>query len=166
MNPFNTLLTAKTEEKIASGLFGLGKKGSIGLNGSLKTLTIDGPLETGVWTSGSNGFVVIEINNESHRKIVGLKVSLTRIVKTFRFVEDDFLPVSYTKKVITQREFEIQKEPINSGIKILNGNNVEWAENLEGGYKESTDAESWEGVYPAESRQVMVDLNIPVFLFN
>jgi hypothetical protein len=69
VNPMNSSLFVEKTENVKNGLFGIGKKGKVSLNGSLRTLAIDGVQQTGVWTSGSTCFVGVEIINNNPKRV-------------------------------------------------------------------------------------------------
>ena len=61
----------------------------------------------------------------------------------------------------------MKKQKIYAGLKIQDHNflsKFEWAENENGGYKETFEYnQSWEGVFPDQTRRMIIDINIPVF---
>jgi hypothetical protein len=66
-------LLKETSMAVSSGFLGLGKKGSIQLGASLRTLRIQANnQEPGVWKSGDTAFIGIDIKNESPKKVHSL----------------------------------------------------------------------------------------------
>lgn len=170
-SPMNSALFVEKTEAIKTGIFGMGKKGKVTLNASLRTLSIDGPNETGVWTSGSIGFVGIEIINNCSKRVtnsliqlVRLDVSLIRIIKTFKYADGEFSPNSYAKSRISTTNYIYAKEQISSGQYIHHFKPTEQILETKQGKFEIAYLETieWDGVRNQDKKKMIVELNIPV----
>jgi hypothetical protein len=167
----NSALFVEKTEAIKTGIFGMGKKGKVTLNASLRTLSIDGPNETGVWTSGSTGFVGIEIINNCSKRVINsliqlvrLDVSLIRIIKTFKYADGEFSPNSYAKSRISTTNYIYAKEQVSSGQYIHHFKPTEQIletkqSKFEIAYLETIE---WDGVRNQDKKKMIVELNIPV----
>jgi hypothetical protein len=150
-------------QAVSSGFLGFGKKGNVTLKANIRTLRVKGSeIEPGVWRSGDMGYVGIEVQNDSAKKVTELDVSLVRIVKTFKFDSVEYRPVSFAKKEVQRKTLLSQK-----GAAIQSGRDIrESSRTLLNGWTDDKDnsnsINSWSGVLPSQSKLVLIHLDIPV----
>lgn len=96
-------------------------------------------------------------------KVVFLKVSLVRILKTFKFDSVGYRPVSFAKLIGTSATFVASKKDTVQKGRDIRGKNVAngWAEDSD----VSKNAKEWVGVPSGQSLQSVVHLDIPVRVF-
>jgi hypothetical protein len=186
LSPTYANLSARTQcmlkeakATVHSGFLGLGKKGDVQLGASLRTLRIQAHTQdAGVWKSGENGFIGIDIQNNSAKKVgfdikfnnaslklfpfypqvVLLDVTLVRILKTFKFDSVGYRPVSFSKLATTKTTMVANKKrSVQRGSEIRTSVARGWQEMQDG-----NQIKEWSGVPPDSSLKVLVHLNIPV----
>jgi hypothetical protein len=74
-NPLNSVLEQTMTKQIKTGLFGLGKPVEIHLGAKVWTLSMDGQVETGVWQSGTTGYVKVSIENQTNKPVFSINNS-------------------------------------------------------------------------------------------
>ncbi|KAI9007195.1 hypothetical protein BC832DRAFT_554477 [Gaertneriomyces semiglobifer] len=173
---------------VVDGKFVWGKKGEVRLKAWLRVPQAEdltNPLEgtatmrsslVGHWVAGSVGYVNVEVENGSERKVNDLALSLVRRLKTFSpdaIMPADLvaanahpgstpslLPMSFSRQIVATRNFQRVKQPRNSGHAITRAR-VSWAED------ETLKAQrqphgTWSGVKPNEFKNIVLDVDIPV----
>ncbi|KNC98423.1 uncharacterized protein SPPG_06127 [Spizellomyces punctatus DAOM BR117] len=136
--------------------FGLGRKGEVSVKASVR-VPDDNEGGVGFWVAGSVGFVGLDIENGSERKITDLKLTLIRRLKTFSpsasspppntttttltpHSTSTLRPISFSRVPIAKRTWKVGKNELGS----------------------DEVAEEWKGVDRGEKRCVVLDLAVPI----
>ncbi|KAJ3291641.1 hypothetical protein HDU79_002152 [Rhizoclosmatium sp. JEL0117] len=117
---------------------------------------------SGAWISGGVGHVLVDVRNESRRKVKTLKLSLVRRLKTFSRTNSDvgtLIPLHFSRLVVAEKTYIAVKPKSNSAPYITRPNPL-WTERSEKNVSLFT-KDSWSGVKKGESVSLMAEIDIP-----
>jgi hypothetical protein len=111
-------------------------------------------------------------------KVKKINVALIRRLKTFKIDTDTngngstesnqaVLPLKFSRKTLTEKVYNYKKEDVNSGsiINYLKVNGSWLEENVTKKFPHKSYS-TWSGVRPSEKRSILIDFDIPVYIFN
>jgi hypothetical protein len=119
--PINSLTHVETSELVNQGFLGFSKKGIIKLSANIKVPQTDSH-QPGVWMSGQSGFIGIEIQNATTKRVVSLTISLTRRLKTFTIdntVDSGIIPISVNSLIVYEKQYKAKRGWKYSGRHVL-----------------------------------------------
>ena len=119
--PSSSRSSTSSSLEISRGIFSK-TKGTLQTNLSACTPQCENYWDSGIWTSGSTGFVKLEINNGTHRAIKALTLSLVCRLKTFEESGDcgaSFKPLNFKRHAVVVQKFNLVAQRNSTGSDIL-----------------------------------------------
>jgi hypothetical protein len=110
--------------------------------------------DSGIWNSGSTGFVKVEINNGTHKAIKSLTLSLVCRLKTFEESGDadaGFKPLDFKRHPVLVEKFNLVAQRNSTGSDILRDPSL----------AQKQSKSSLLVIAPGEIRNLMLELRVP-----
>jgi hypothetical protein len=139
--------------EISRGIFSK-IKGTLNATLSACTPECENYGDSGIWTSGSTGFVKVEINNGTHKAIKSLTLSLVCRLKTFEESGDadaSFKPLNFKRHAVLVEKFNLVPQRNSTGSDILRDPNL----------AQKQSKSSLLVIAPGEIRNLMLELRVP-----
>jgi hypothetical protein len=154
-----TSMTASSSVELTKGLI-YKSKGELKLSVGLRTRETEACTDSGLWIAGNVGYIHTLIENTTHREVKRIQLSLIKRFKTFKEITDEAgqvspQPMELIREVVVTRLWDSSKVVRKSGKNILK-------EPLSDDDESKKSVKEWQ-ILPGESRNMMLELEIPSF---